>query len=70
MNGVATILMFVMIDPQLSVMTDDVVEGRLDEPTFRRAMVWLVGSRLAGTVLAQVLLLPAASLIVFVAEKL
>lgn len=69
-NGVATILMFVMIDPQLSVMTDDVVEGRLDEPSFRRAIVWLVGSRLAGTVLAQVLLLPAASLIVFVAEKL
>lgn len=69
-NGMATILMFVMIDPQLSVMTDDVVEGRLDEPSFRRAIVWLVGSRLAGTVLAQVLLLPAASLIVFVAEKL
>jgi hypothetical protein len=69
-NGVATILMFVMIDPQMSVMTDDVVEGRLDEPSFRRAIVWLVGSRLAGTVLAQVLLLPAASFIVFVAEKL
>ena len=69
-NGVATILMFVIIDPQLSVMTDDVVEGRLDEPSFRRTIVWLVGSRLAGTLLAQVLLLPAASLVVFVAEKL
>ena len=62
--------MFVIIDPQLSVMTDDVVEGRLDEPNFRRAIVWLVGSRLAGTLLAQVLLIPAASLIVFVAKKL
>ena len=69
-NGVATILMFVVIDPQLSVMTDDVVEGRLDEPSFRRTIVWLVGSRLAGTLLAQALLLPAASLIVFVAERL
>jgi hypothetical protein len=69
-NGVATILMFVMIDPQLSVMTDDVVEGRLDEPSFRVAIVWLVGSRVAGTVLAQFLLLPATSLIVFVAQKL
>ena len=69
-NGVATILMFVIIDPQLSVMTDDVVEGRLSEPTFRRAIVWLVGSRFAGTVLAQFLLIPAASLIVFVAERL
>jgi hypothetical protein len=69
-NGVATILMFVVIDPQLSVMTDDVIEGRLSEPSFRRAIVWLVGSRFAGTLLAQVLLLPAASLLVFVAGKL
>ena len=68
--GVATILMFVIIDPQLSVMTDDVVEGRLSEPTIRRAIVWLVGSRFAGTLLAHLLLIPAASLIVFVAERL
>jgi hypothetical protein len=52
------------------VMTDDVIEGRQTEPSFRRAIVWLVGSRLAGTVLAQVLLIPAASLIVFVAERI
>jgi len=69
-NGGATILMFVIIDPQLSMMTDDVVEGRVSEANFRRTIVWLVGSRFAGTLLAQVLLLPAASLIVFVAERL
>jgi len=60
----------VIIDPQLSVLTDDVVEGRLSEPRFRRAIVWLVGGRLAGTVLAQLLLVPAAGVIVFVAQKL
>lgn len=69
-NGVATILMTIIIDPQLSVMTDDVIEGKQSEAGFRRAIVWLVGSRVAGTVLAQALLLPAASLIVFAAEKL
>ncbi len=69
-NGVATILMFVLIDPQLSVMTDDVVDGKLGEPCFRRAIVWLVGSRCAGTLLAQVLLVPAAALIAYVAERL
>lgn len=52
----------------MSVMTDDVVEGRLSEAQFRRAVVWLVGSRLAGTMLAQLLLVPAAVLVVFVAE--
>jgi hypothetical protein len=69
-NGVATILMFVIIDPQVSVMTDDVIEGKVSEPSFRRAIVWLVGSRFAGTLLAQILLVPAATFIIFVAKAL
>jgi hypothetical protein len=69
-NGLATIAMFVFIDPYLSLLTDDVVEGRATEPFFRKAVVWLIGSRLAGTVLAQWLLLPAAQLIVTVARAL
>lgn len=67
-NGFATIVMAMFIDPHLSGMTDDVVEGKLGEAQFRRAIVWLVGSRLAGTLLAQALLLPAALLIVTVAR--
>lgn len=66
-NGLATILLFALIDPQLSVMTDDVIEGRLGEPLFRRTIVWVSLSRLAGTVLAQVLFLPAAAVIAWVA---
>jgi len=69
-NGVATILMFVVIDPQMSVMTDDVVEGRTTDGQFRNAVVWLVGSRLAGTLLAQVLLVPASLAIAFVARSM
>jgi len=60
--------MFVFIDPQMSVMTDDVIEGETSGAHFRRAVVWLVGSRLAGTLLAQLILIPAAMLIVSVAE--
>jgi hypothetical protein len=67
-NGVATILLFVLIDPQLSVMTDDVVEGRISEAQFRRAVVWLAGSRIVGTALAQLLLVPAAMLIAEIAR--
>lgn len=69
-NGLATILLFVFIDPHLSVMTDDVVEGRTTEAAFRKAVVWLAGARLAGTALAQALLVPAAMLIAFIAENL
>lgn len=69
-NGVATILLFVFIDPHLSVMTDDVVAGRTSEASFRRAVVWLAGSRVAGTLLAQPALVPAAGLIAWVAQAI
>jgi len=66
-NGLATILLFALIDPQLSVMTDDVIDGRIDEAIFRRTIVWISLSRLAGTLLAQAVFLPAAQLIAWVA---
>jgi hypothetical protein len=69
-NGVATILMFGFVDPYLSVLTDDVAGGRLEEPYFRRSIVWLTGSRVAGTMLAQLLLVPAAAWIAFVAARI
>lgn len=69
-NGGATVMMAVFIDPHMSGMTDDVIEGKIDESQFRRAVVWLVGSRLAGTVIAQFFLVPSAVLIVAVAKSL
>jgi len=67
-NGFATILLFALIDPQLSVMTDDVVEGRVSETLFRRTIVWISLSRLAGTLLAQLLLVPSAVMIALIAN--
>ena len=69
-NGLATVALFIFIDPHLSVMTDDVVEGRTSEASFRRAVVWLAGARVAGTLIAQVIFLPAAMLIAFLATYL
>ncbi len=67
-NGGATIMMAIFIDPHMSGMTDDVIEGKVSEGQFRKAIVWLVGSRLAGTLLAQALLVPSALLIAWVAN--
>jgi len=67
-NGGATIMMAVFIDPHMSGMTDDVIEGKVSEAQFRKAIVWLVCSRLAGTLLAQPLLVPSALLIAWVAR--
>lgn len=67
-NGFATIVLTVVIDPHVSVMTDDVIEGHVSENAFRRAITTLVGARVIGTMLAQAVLVPAALLIVRVAE--
>jgi hypothetical protein len=69
-NGIATIALFVFIDPHLSVLTDDVVEGRASEASFRRAVVWLAGARIAGTLVAQVIFVPAAVIIAVIAGHL
>jgi hypothetical protein len=66
-NGFATILLFALIDPQISALTDDVVDGSVSEATFRRAMIWVSLSRLAGTLLAQALLVPAAVVVAWAA---
>jgi hypothetical protein len=69
-NGVATILMFMFIDPYLSMLTDEVADGKVTEPYFRRSIVWLTGSRVVGTIAAQLLLIPAALSIVAIAAWL
>ncbi|HEV3469783.1 MAG TPA: lipid II flippase Amj family protein [Pyrinomonadaceae bacterium] len=69
-NALSTILLFVYIDPYLSILTDDVVAGRASQAFFRRCVVLFVGGRLLGTLLAQPLLVPAAEVIVAVAKLL
>jgi hypothetical protein len=69
-NGVSTILMFIFIDPFLSIMTDDVVLGKTKEATFRKYIVYMVIARLLGTILAQFLLIPSAKIIAFVAARI
>ena len=69
-NALSTVLLFVFIDPYLSLLTDDVAAGRATEAYFRRCIVLFGISRLAGTILAQLFLVPGAKLIAFVADLL
>jgi hypothetical protein len=66
-NGFATILMFVIIDPHLSAMTDDVTLGKCSEATFRKYIVYMTIARLLGTILAQLIFIPSAELLAWVA---
>jgi hypothetical protein len=66
-NGFATILMFTFIDPHLSAMTDDVTLGKCSESTFRKYIVYMTIARLIGTLIAQVMFLPGAELLAWMA---
>lgn len=67
-NGIATIMMTVFIDPQLSIMTDDVIEGKCSEQHFRSCVVGMVCSKTLGTFLSLLVFLPATYFIVFIAR--
>ena len=67
-NGMSTILMFIFIDPYISMLTDDVIKGECTELQFHRCIIFIVGGLIAGTVLAQFLLVPAAKVISFIAR--
>jgi hypothetical protein len=69
-NAVSTVLLLVFIDPYVSLLTDDVIAGRASEAHCRRTLVMLGGTRAAGTIIGQLVLTPAARLIVAVANRL
>ncbi|MBN1757351.1 MAG: lipid II flippase Amj family protein [Chitinispirillaceae bacterium] len=69
-NGVATLLMFIVVDPYMSLLTDDVFDIKIGEPSFRSTIVLFAGSRLLGTLFAQLLLVPAAHVIAVIAQIL
>ncbi len=62
-NGVATMLLIVFIDPKISILADDVVNQRGSYLSLKRASVMMMSSRLLGTCVAQLLFIPGAKYI-------
>ncbi|MFX0549003.1 lipid II flippase Amj family protein [Hathewaya histolytica] len=67
-NGISTILMFIFIDPYISMLTDDVIRGECSEGQFNRCITFVVAGLILGTILAQFLLVPAARTIEYIAR--
>jgi hypothetical protein len=59
-NGIATILLTLFIDPKASVLADRVVKKQSRYIYLKSYSLTMVGSKLVGTVLAQLLFIPAA----------
>lgn len=69
-NGISTVLLFLFIDPYLSLLADDAVSNRATDAQFRRSIVWFGVSRVVGTIIAQLALIPGAKVIALVAKSL
>lgn len=69
-NATATILMSIFIDPELSVMTDEVIENKCTEESFRTCIMALVGSKILGTFASLLLFIPSAYLVVYIAQSI
>ncbi|MDT8717552.1 lipid II flippase Amj family protein [Clostridium sp. 19966] len=67
-NGFATILMFVFIDPFLSLLTDDVVRGDCSELHFNRCITFIMAGMIAGTIISQIILVPGGIIISYIAK--
>lgn len=67
-NGAATIIVLLFTDPFLSVITDDAIEKKMSEGLFRKCIILFVCAHVIGTLAAQVLLLPGARLIAWIAR--
>ena len=64
----ATLLMVIFVDPYVSMLTDDVIKGKCTEFQFNRCIIFIVGGLIVGTISAQLLLVPAAQAISFIAK--
>lgn len=59
-NGVATILLIVFIDPKISILADDVLNNKGSYIDLKRVSLLMMSSRFLGTLFAQVLFIPGA----------
>lgn len=62
-NGIATILLIIFIDPKISILADDVINQKGSYLSLKGISLMMVTSRLLGTILAQVLFIPGAKYI-------
>lgn len=66
-NGVATILLGIVVDPLSSLITDQAVAGKRPAHHVNIMAVFLIAGTLLGTILSQVLLMPSVKIIAWAA---
>ncbi|MDF2556958.1 MAG: ydaH [Bacillales bacterium] len=67
-NGIATILLTLFVDPKASVLTDRVMKNESEEIYLKSYSITMIASKLVGTVVAQLLFIPAAYYVAWFAK--
>ncbi|WP_026690213.1 lipid II flippase Amj family protein [Alteribacter aurantiacus] len=59
-NGIATVLLIIFVDPKISILADRVINQKGSYLSLKAMSILMVSSRLLGTILAQILFIPGA----------
>jgi hypothetical protein len=62
-NGVASILLTLYVDPKAAIITDEAYRGKRKYGDVKALVIMLIATKLLGTLLGQILLIPSAELI-------
>lgn len=62
-NGMASILLTLFIDPKSAIITDQALRGKRPYADVKALVILLIGTKLIGTLFGQVLFIPAAQII-------
>ncbi|MCX8129617.1 MAG: lipid II flippase Amj family protein [Clostridia bacterium] len=62
-NGLASILLTLIVDPKAAIITDEVYRGKRKYGDIKALVIMLIASKLLGTLLGQLLIVPGAKLI-------
>ncbi|SHM78085.1 Protein of unknown function [Caldanaerovirga acetigignens] len=63
-NGTATILLAVLVDPQAAMITDQTLQGIRERQEANAMVVLLITGKIFGTLLSQLIFLPASKIVV------
>lgn len=64
-NGVASILLTLFIDPKAAIITDEAYRGNREFGDVKALVIMLIGTKFLGTLLGQLFLLPGARFIAY-----
>ncbi len=67
-NGIATFLLFILVDPPAAMITDQCIIGKRPITDVKVMNTYLVAARFMGTIIAQFLLYAMASWVILVAD--